>query len=115
MISDKSGHWTYYSLGPKEPVPVLVQKARVELSAAGFTEDITRKPWYRFSKGDREVIICNHHEIAVEHTGGVARLFNSPKLKVPPKEPWPVVWVREPGQDRAGVAIFQLQKTVLLW
>lgn len=115
MLSDATGTWTYYSLGPPANVEDLSAKARTELIQIGFSEDTKSKPWYRFTRGDREVIICNHNEIAVDQSKTFPRLFPGRRSHSTPKNPWPVVWVHQGGQNKVRVAIFQVQKTLFLW
>ena len=45
MLNDKTGSWAYYASGLN--VQPVVEKARTELLAKGYTEDFKRKPWFR--------------------------------------------------------------------
>lgn len=66
-------HWAYYSLGEGTTAD-LAAKARPELLALGFQETPTGKPWFRFTMGKKEVVICDHSEFGVSSGSGGRRL-----------------------------------------
>jgi hypothetical protein len=117
VMSDGTGRWYYYMTDPaKGSAPVLAATVRKELQHQGFTEDTTNKPWFRFVKGAREVIVCNHDEIAANHTSLTSAIvFHGWRVGTKQGQQWPVLWVHEPGRDTAGVAAFKVKKLVYRW
>lgn len=118
VMSDTTGRWFYYSADQLSgDAPTLAATVRRELEPLGFVEDATNKPWFRFVNGDREVIVCYHHEIATMPTSllGVNVIHERLPPAQQPKEKWTVVWVHEPGPDPLGVAAFQVKKRVFGW
>jgi hypothetical protein len=116
MVMVKGGHWFYYFEGglPAE----VATNARAELKSQGFAEDSTHRPWYHFSKGDKEVIVCNFDEIGTRIDKSGTSLFVMPKMPTP-KGYDPsrnaVVWVHERGGSQFQHACFTVKKTALLW
>ncbi|MEA2554221.1 MAG: hypothetical protein QOJ65_2397 [Fimbriimonadaceae bacterium] len=116
MMLDDTGKWTYYSLST--PAEEVARQARAELLAEGFQESTNDKPWFRFSKGDREVIVCNHDEImtVADRRRSTLRHSHWPKsLGAPKPQAWGVVWVHEPGGNPAQLAVFNVKRLVLGW
>src|SRR5437867_10985781 len=59
VMNDGSGRWFYYQADPANgAAPVLAAAVRKELLPLGFTEDTANRPWFRFVKGARKVIVC---------------------------------------------------------
>jgi len=112
VISSQGGRWFYYmpdqAMGNKA---TLANAARRELLEKGFTEDTSNKPWFHFVNGEREVIVCNHEEIA---TNG-SQIIHGMNQVPPQSHEFVVVWVRQPGSDDASVAWFQVKKFFLRW
>jgi len=117
VMNDHSGRWFYYQADTGQgSAPVLAAAVRKELLPQGFTEDTANKPWFRFVKGAREVIVCNHDEIAANHTSLIsAVVFHGWRAGTPQGQQWAVLWVHEPGRDAAGVAAFMAKKLVYRW
>ena len=112
VVSDQSGRWFYYFMDRLPGgVPRLAAQVRQELLPQGFTEDTSSRPWFRFVKGNREVIVCNHDEIG----WNAPRLVHSPSVIQAGRILWPVLWVHQPGADPSGVARFQVKKLLLRW
>src|SRR5438045_2248796 len=59
---DRNGRWFYYMADGRGTVTQVANGVREELLPLGFREDFSSKPWFRFVKGSREVIVCNHDE-----------------------------------------------------
>ena len=120
VMNDASGRWFYYSFFDPDPtkgtVTALAAAVRKELLPQGFAEDTANKPWFRFVKGAREVIVCNHDEIAANHTSLTSAIvFHGWRVGTKQGQQWPVIWVHEPGRDTAGVAAFMVKKLVYRW
>src|SRR5438045_1386494 len=97
-------------------VTQVANRAREELLPLGFREDLSSKPWFRFVKGAREVIVCKHDEIATYPRSLLeAGVIHGTSIGVPGTVDCPVLWVYEPGRDAFGVAAFQLRKLVFRW
>src|SRR4051794_7810461 len=81
MVMVNGGHWVYYFEGglPEK----VAADARAELGAQGFSEDTAHRPWYHFSKGDKEVIVCNFDEIGTRTDATGTTLFIPPKMPTP--------------------------------
>lgn len=111
------GQWLYYYEGGN--VKKLADNARKDLSTQGFLEDNLHRPWFHFSNGQREVIICEHSEIMTVYDPKVGTYF-----RIAPAIPYPktynpkdhaVVWVRDKPWSGFKVLCFKIKKTVLLW
>ena len=116
VMGDRSGRWFYY--GPERmagTAPQIAATIRRELLPLGFTEDTSAKPWFRFVKGNREVIVCNHDEIAADASLTDSTVFHSTLPNQPGRSLAPVVWLHQPGTDATGVAAFQVKKFLLRW
>lgn len=111
MWQDGKDKWAYYSIG-NGTTKDLAGTVRADLKAQGFTEDSTQKPWYRFVKNDREVVVCNHNEFSLCGS----QLMPPGKMKVPvPATQWPCILVKNgPGTD-TSVGFFQVKKLVRGW
>src|SRR5688500_12798440 len=70
--SEKGDRCAYFSIG-KGKTEELASKARGELLPLGFTEDKSQAPWFRFVKGNQEVIVCRHADFAVSLGGKLER------------------------------------------
>ena len=116
-MNDGSGRWFYYMTDPaKGAAPVLAAAVRSELLPLGFTEDLGNKPWFRFVKGAREVIVCNHDEIMTYATSATnATVHHESVLGTARAPKCPVLWVHEPGRDTAAVAAFKVKKLIMQW
>lgn len=111
MWQDGKDKWAYYFIGTGT-TKVLASTVRTDLKTQGFAEDDTQKPWYRFVKNDREVVVCNHNEFAVNGS----HLMSQGKMKVPaPTTEMPCILVKNgPGTD-TSVGFFQVKKLVHGW
>lgn len=114
---DKTGTWTYYSLSG-EPKPIA-ETARKELIARGFVEDLGSKPWFRFTKGPDEVIVCNHDEIATMHDpvkGEFPFHMSIPgKLRGGSKNAWAVAFIHNGSKSKIDFWSFQVKRFILQW
>ncbi len=116
VISDARGRWFYYMPAPVTGgAPKLADSVRNELLPLGFTEDLSNKPWFRFVKGDREVIVCNHDEIATDGSVSNTHVIHETRPAVPQSTKYAVVWIHQPGSNSSGVAAFQIKKLVFRW
>src|SRR5262249_26232863 len=117
VMNDGSGRWFYYQADiANGAAPVLAAAVRKELLPLGFTEDLANKPWFRFVKGAREVIVCNHDEIMTAATSATnATVHHGLIVGARKGTAWPVLWVHEPGRDNAEVAMFKIKKLVMQW
>ena len=116
VMGDRSGRWFYYGPGRmKGSAAQIAAGVRKELLPLGFTEDTGGKPWFRFVNGNREVIVCNHDEIAANASLTDAKVFHETFARPPLSVLYPVVWVHQPGTDMTGVAAFQVKKLLLRW
>lgn len=112
MWQDGSDKWAYFSLGMGKTTDVA-SEARKELTALGFAEDVTSRPWFRFVKGNVEVVVCNHYEFAVNGSTLVANSSGPPSGATP--DQWPCVLVKNgPGTD-ASLSAFQVKKLIHGW
>ncbi len=115
VVSDASGHWYYYlPEWPEGSVDQLAAEVKADLLARGFVEDKSQKPWYRFVKGDREVVVCYHCEIATIPSATGQQVVHGtwpPSLGAPPRNA--VIWCREPGDGRNEAFLFQIEKKLL--
>src|SRR5258708_39105828 len=97
----------------KGSAPVLAVTVRKELLPQGFAEDTANKPWFRFVKGAREVIVCNHDEIMTFQTSPTnATVHHERQVGNQQSQVSPVLWVHEPGRATAAVAAFQVKTGV---
>ena len=113
---DYSGHvrWFYYSVEGKPDA--MIDNARAELTKDGFMEDSSNKPWYRFTSGNKEVVICD---------SGYAMMMqpspNAPKTLIHYTPTYKTtyqytdIYVREPGGSDVDYIAFQIKKRVLFW
>ncbi len=116
VMGDHSGRWFYYGPGRmKGSATQIAAGIRKELLPLGFTEDTTGKPWFRFVNGNREVIVCNHDEIAANSSLTSTQVVHETPSASPPRVLYPVVWVHQPGTDMTGLAVFQVKKLLLRW
>jgi hypothetical protein len=117
VMNDASGRWFFYQADPaKGAAPVLAAAVRKELLPLGFTEDLANQPWFRFVKGAREVIVCNHDEIMTNETSPTsAAVYHERVVRRKGEPAWPVLWVHEPGRDTAAVSAFKIKKLVFQW
>jgi hypothetical protein len=108
MLMDGTGRWVYYGFQGK--AQDTLPAARQELFAQGFHEDFSNRPWYRFTKGDDQVILCSSDQIAVSgdklvhFKGSATSGFH-----------YANVWVHESGRRPIEFWGFQVKKRVLLW
>ncbi len=116
MWEDGKDKWAYYFIGTGTTKD-LATKAGIDLKAQGFVEDNTKKPWYRFVKGDREVIVCNHSEFGVNvQRDGSSKVVNSSSMKVPlPTTAMPCILVKNGPGTNTSVSFFKIKKLVRLW
>lgn len=116
VMSDSSGRWFFYGPAPVTGgTPQIAATVRKELLPQGFKEDVSCKPWFRFVKGSREVIVCNHNEIAWNPVSPNIGVIHENPPKTPGSTLWPALWVHQPGSDTTGVAAFQVKKLVMRW
>lgn len=116
VMGDRSGRWFFYGTARTNGgAPQIAAAVRKELLPLGFTEDAANKPWFRFVKGNREVIVCNHDEIAATPSLTDVQVFHETVSRTPLSVLDPVVWVHQPGPDLTGVAAFQIKKLLLRW
>jgi hypothetical protein len=108
MLMDKTGRRVYYGFQgkPQDTVPA----AREELIAQGFKEDFANRPWYRFAKGNDEVILCASDEIAVMGD----KLIHMKGAK-PNGFHYATVWIHEKGRKPLQFWSFKIKKTILFW
>jgi hypothetical protein len=111
MWQDGKDRWAYYSVGDGSSKE-LAALARKELVGKGFTEVKTGKPWFRFTNGDQEVLVCNHSEFAVNGGPSGSKLDLHPAID---KNPWPCVLVKNGPGTSGSLAGFQVKKLVLRW
>lgn len=115
MWRDGADKWSYYSIG-KGTTAELATTVRTELGKEGFTEDKTHKPWYRFVKGDREVVVCNHDEFAVNGGLGAGKLSPSRSPGgAPVVAKWPCVLVKNGPGTSEPLFTFKIKKLVHGW
>jgi len=116
--SSGSGRWFYFmpaNVEKKTPAD-LADTARRYLIPRGYKEDTSSSPWFRFANGEHEVIVCNHDEIATAPRSLLGwQVFHQPGFPAGQRQNWPVIWVREPGQNSAGILWFKFQKLVRRW
>jgi hypothetical protein len=115
--SDGNGRWFYYmpDAGGQTPAQ-LASTVRADLMAMGFVEDMTNRPWFRFANGGREVIVCNHDEIATMPRSLLGwRVIHQKPLPAAQRQRWPVIWVHEPGENTVAIIRFKFQKVVRGW
>ena len=123
-----SGHdkWAYYAIG-KGSTASLAALVRKSLEPQGYVEDNSVRPWYRFVKGDIEVVVCNHDEFAVNRSPfgstlvkqdpkqTLARLRPSAPKSMTPSTKFPCLLVKNgPGTSESLVG-FRLKKLVHGW
>ncbi len=111
MWQDGGDKWVYYGAGgaPAD----LIQKARPVLVAQGFQEDATKRPWFRFVKGDEEVIVCDHNEFAVNQgLPGGGKLIKGIGGK---PQNYASVLVKNGLGTHQSVGLFQIKKLLLRW
>ncbi|HEY3780431.1 MAG TPA: hypothetical protein VGL56_05060 [Fimbriimonadaceae bacterium] len=123
MVRDSKGTWTYYFVGGKPSQ--LADNARPELVSKGFKEDLTNKPWFRFAKGNEEVIICNHNEIGYNSSralfsGNVVheldRYSGSKRPSyIADQSKTAVVWIRSGKVSDVELASFNVKRLVHGW
>ena len=106
---DGTERWAYFSLGSSTTAKVA-ERARSELLAQGYREDHSKKPWIRFIKEDREVVICNHNEFEV----------NGNKLAVQKRKHsgtsvWPCVLVKNGPGTTGALWVFKAKKLIHGW
>jgi hypothetical protein len=114
MWQDGGDTWAYFSLGEGSTFDVS-EKARQELLPQGFVEDTTRAPWYRFTNGREEVIVCNHHEFAVESYPGGSKIVPGRATLHPGSRPWPCVLVKNGAGTEMPLPTFKIKKLVHGW
>lgn len=99
--------WTSYTFD-EEPQSVI-GPARRELLAKGFKEDFTERPWFKFRKGNKEVIICAMGELGVD-AGSHGKLVHV-KPTTKHKRAYAFVWLGNPGSQVQLVA-FEVKKFI---
>lgn len=97
----------------------IADTARQELIARGFVEDRGSKPWFRFTKGVDEVIVCNHDEIATMHDPVKGEFpFHPPvrtKLRGGPNKGWAVAFIHNGSKSKIDFLSFQVKRFILQW
>jgi hypothetical protein len=112
MLYDKGAAWLYYDfLGAPTD---FIDSARNELSAHGYREDFSKKPWYYFVDGDREVIISGKNDVAIQMDGSNSWPIYR-KQTLASTIPYTQVWVRQIHRTKLACDFFRLKKTVLFW
>ncbi len=113
MWRDGRSQWAYYGSG-FEPSSNLAQKARAALGPLGFTEDRSEKPWYRFVKGDEEVVVCDHSEFAVNGVSlGTSRLVHNRMQET--TQNYACVLVKNGPGTHESTTLFQVKKILHGW
>jgi hypothetical protein len=117
VMNDGTGRWFYYQADTAQgAAPALAAAVRKELLPQGFTEDLANKPWFRFVKGAREVVVCNHDEIMTIGLSATSASVHHERIPGKRQGPaWPVLWVHEPGRDTTEVSIFKVKKLLFQW
>jgi hypothetical protein len=113
MIRNKQERWIYYSLSG-DPADV-VKDARKELTAHGFIEDDKDKPWFRFTKANETIIVCNHDDIETVGDRNGEHLAHSTMPPSHIKQKWAVVWERQQTGSAMSYAMFKVKRTILGW
>lgn len=111
IVTDDDGRWFYYDFQGKPSY--IIASVRQELTAKGYKEDFSNRPWYRFTNGKQEVIVCDSDEIALS-----AKDKGKPihfQQKPPAENDYIDVWVKEPGKSSFQTEAFRIKKTILGW
>jgi hypothetical protein len=119
-----AGHdkWAYYSIG-QGTTESLAAEVRSDLQKEGYTEDKTHRPWFRFVKGDKEVLVCNHDEFAVngntlvqQDPKKIERMTPPPPSGVViPTKKWPCILVKNGPEKSESLPFFQIKKLIHGW
>ncbi len=103
--------WAYFG-GNNGSSTAFANVARVELVERGFTEDHKSSPWYRFVKGNQEVVVCDHNEFEVN--GRTAPQLSRMIGNSPPQY-YPCVLVKNGPGTRESLVAFQIKKLIFRW
>ncbi len=115
MWKDGNDKWAYYSMNDGTPAD-LAKKVRGVLTAQGFTEDTSQTPWFVFTKGNNEVVVCNHNEFGVNQGIGSGKLLKpAPYTGSPMMKSWPCVLVKNGPGTETSVVFFQVKKLIHGW
>ena len=115
MWKDGQDTWAYYAAG-HGTLGQFAEEVRSFLTAQGFTEDATHKPWFRFVKGNVEVVLCDHSEFAVNGARGDMKLTAvTPEVEVGPRRECPCVLVKNGQGTDTSVLAFQVKKLFFRW
>jgi len=115
MWKDGKDKWSYYSIGEGTKKD-LAARVRKDLGSQGFVEDKSQKVWARFVRGNKEVVVCNHDEFAVNGGPFGGKPVLSPTLgKYKSGSQWPCVLVKNGPGTSEPIELFQVKKIVHGW
>lgn len=113
MWRDGDDRWAYDG-ADSGPASAMADKARAALLPLGFIEDASQRPWYRFTKGREEVVVCDHGEFAVNMVAsGKSKLVHM-SLPEGRQNDQSVLVKNGPGAH-VPTAIFQVEKIAHGW
>ena len=115
MVQDDTSKWSYYSIGEEGATEKFAAKARAELIPQGFSEDTTQRPWFRFVKGNQEVVVCNHHEFSQTNSSSGSTFVQEKRVAHTGSKGWPCVLVKNGPGTETPLKLFTIQKFVRLW
>lgn len=104
--------WAYYGLKDGK-IEETAKVARAELLAAGYKEDLSRRPWYCFVKGKEEVVVCYHDQFEVNGSA-LSKSTHPGRPGTPPSEYICVLVKNGPGTGES-LPLFQVKKLIHGW
>ena len=114
LWSSGKDRWAYYMVDLGEP-SALAHRVRPALLAEGFHEDVSKRPWFHFVKGDREVIVCDHQEFGTRPMPNGDQTLLVASKGMPGQGRSQCVLVKNGWESREPLALFRLKKTIFLW